>query len=495
MTERVDLLVIGSGPAGAAFARRALDTAPDASVLIVEAGPRLTDVPGENVRNVPAALRRELQERVSGPQPDGFRPFGARPLHARPGTVLIRDDDGTGDGQDGMPAAAYSANVGGMGAHWTCAVPRPGGGERVPFIDAGEMDAALDVAERLLRATTAGFRPTPTGDAVRRTLAERYDHRLPAGRRTGPMPLACVPSPDGPPRWAGADTILGAAAGRVALRPGAVARRLLLDGDRVTGAEIVDARTGEASTISAGTVAVACDALRTPQLLWASGLRLPALGRYLNDQPQVVVGARVDLPSTTVRDATDPRDALTGVSWVPFADDVHPFHGQVMQLDASPIAIHVGDAPDPRPMVGLGWFLPKDVRADDRVRFDDDDPDAYGLPRIHIDYGLTDADREQVRRAVKELEGLAADLGEQTRVPDLLPAGSSLHYQGSVRMGPADDGTSVCDDRGRVWGFRNLFVGGNGVIPTATACNPTLTAVALVVRSVEAMALTSGKGR
>ncbi|MDL4821088.1 GMC oxidoreductase [Actinomadura opuntiae] len=489
--ERVDLLVIGSGPAGAAFARRALDAFPAASVLILEAGPRLTDAAGENVRNVPAGLRKQLQERVSGPQPEGFRPFGARPLRARPGTLLIRNDDGSGDGQDGMPAAAYSANVGGMGAHWTCAVPRPGGSERIPFIDAAEMDAALDAADRLLNTTTTGLRATHAAGVIRQKLAERYDHLLPDGRKTGPMPLACAPAPDrdGLPRWTGADTILGDTDGRLTIRPDALARRLLLDGDRVTGAEVLDTRTGSVFTVHADVVAVACDALRTPQLLWASGLRPPALGRYLNDQPQVVVGARLDLPTETDRGATatDPRDTLTGVSWVPFTDGVHPFHGQVMQLDASPIAIHVGDRPDPRPMVGLGWFLPKDIQADDRVWFDDDDLDERGMPRIHIDYALTGNDWDQVHRAVKELEALAAELGEQTRVPDLLPAGSSLHYQGSVRMGAVDDGTSICDDRGRVWGYRNLFIGGNGVIPTATACNPTLTAVALVVRSVEAM--------
>jgi choline dehydrogenase-like flavoprotein len=64
-----------------------------------------------------------------------------------------------------------------------------------------------------------------------------------------------------------------------------------------------------------------------------------------------------------------------------------------------------------------------------------------------------------------------------------LAAGGSLHYTGTVRMGPADDGTSVCDLRGRVWDYENLYVAGNGVVPTALSCNSTLTSATLAVRS------------
>ena len=159
-----------------------------------------------------------------------------------------------------------------------------------------------------------------------------------------------------------------------------------------------------------------------------------------------------------------------------------------MHLDMSPIAI-VDGAPAEH-VVGLGWFVPKEIRAEDRVTVSDDRLDAYGMPAIRIEYGLTARDRESVEAAIADLERGATALGEPVpgRGPTLVPAGSSLHYQGTTRMGEADDGESVCDPFSRLWGLDNLFVGGNGVIPTATASNPTLTSVALAIRAAGAVA-------
>jgi choline dehydrogenase-like flavoprotein len=105
------------------------------------------------------------------------------------------------------------------------------------------------------------------------------------------------------------------------------------------------------------------------------------------------------------------------------------------------------------------------------------------MPAMRIHYRLTGRDHEVLDRAKQEIVRLGKAVGEPLdERPFVLPPGASLHYQGTTRMGAADDGESVCSPDSQVWQVPGLFVAGNGVIPTATACNPTLTAVALAVR-------------
>ena len=90
-------------------------------------------------------------------------------------------------------------------------------------------------------------------------------------------------------------------------------------------------------------------------------------------------------------------------------------------------------------------------------------------------------DGAHLRRAGEKLGTFIAE-------PRLLPNGSSLHYQGTMRAGSADDGTTVADPYSRVWGTDNVYVGGNGLIPTATTMNPTLMSVAIAVRGARKLA-------
>jgi pyranose oxidase len=207
----------------------------------------------------------------------------------------------------------------------------------------------------------------------------------------------------------------------------------------------------------------------------------------LNDQPQLHSTLILDeqlldeMPDGLHHEAADVRDNLVGMLWVPFHDPDLPYHTQVMQVGTAPIAAQTG-SPAHRQVVGYGRFLAKDIRAEDRVQFSEV-PDSNAMPTMSIHYDLTPRDRSNIDRALRLLTEEGRRLGTflPGEEPRLLPAGSSMHYQGSVRMGAIDDGTCVCDPTSRVWATDNLYVAGNGVIPTATACNPTATAVALAV--------------
>jgi choline dehydrogenase-like flavoprotein len=494
MSRRVDVLIVGSGPVGSVFARLLGERRPQTSILMVDAGPKLTEPPGMNVRNLvdpEERLRAQALSQGREPVRAALARAGERPaVVARPGTHLVGVYEPGASEQDGMPAAAMSTNVGGMAAHWTCACPPPRDSERIALIDDARLRAAEDEARRLLSVTTGGFPASAAAAAVRDALSRAF------GRRVGAMPLACKPASGDRPQWSGADTVLNGLTSGFELREQTLCRRLLVDRATLRGAELEDLGSGATEIVEAAAVVVAADALRTPQLLWASGIRPAALGRHLNDQPQVIAAAHV--PTGELRPAGDGhaspqdqlateagRDMLTGVSWVPFSEPDHPFHGQVMQLDTSPIDLGVPDGSGA--VVGLGWFCAKDLQADDRVEFSETETDAYGMPAMRIHYGLTARDEQRIDEAMDQQRRAAEALGGfiPRGEPSLLPAGSSLHYQGTVRMGADGGEASVCDGSSRVWGFDNLYVGGNGVIPTATACNPTLTSVALAALATD----------
>jgi choline dehydrogenase-like flavoprotein len=173
--------------------------------------------------------------------------------------------------------------------------------------------------------------------------------------------------------------------------------------------------------------------------------------------------------------------------WLPHSPE-HPFHGQLLHLDLTDAETAPPDRRGDQ-VIGLSWLVPKEIRSEDRVYFPADGVDSYGMPGIRTSYELTTRDLASIEAAKADIVRAAEALGDpMVPEPQVLPPGASLHYQGTVRMGPRDDGTSVCDPELRVWGFTNLFVGGNGVIPTANAGNPTLTSVALAARASAAVA-------
>jgi pyranose oxidase len=518
MTEAPTVAIVGSGPIGAAYARVLLENHPTLRVEMFEAGPQLTARPGESVRNIAdPATKERAREMSQGPQAGALReslgiPAGAvveGMFTARQGTHLL-DFGGAGSGHAAtFPAAAASTNVGGMGAHWTCAIPRPHGSERVSFIADAEWEDLIGTAEQLLHAQSAAFADSGVGGAIRSLLDEEFGAELPEGRGVGTLPVAGDPQPDGSMVWAGADAVFGPLlddgdplSERFTLHDLSLVRRVVLTDGRASGILVEDLRTKAERMIDADLVVVAADAFRTPQLLWASGVRPAALGRYLTEHPVVIstvaldgermsrFATEADLADELARRAQNPADPVGAVNRIPFSEPDHPFSLQVMYAENPPFLL---DPEHPASgnkwgYVNMGYGMRKHPRIEDGVRFDDDELDYRGLPNMTIEYALTDAEHAEIAEGTRRLRRAGEALGTFIAEPRLLPPGSSLHYQGTTRIGETDDGTSVADPYSRVWGVENLVVGGNGVIPTATTMNPTLMSVALAVRGARAAA-------
>ncbi|MFB2580242.1 GMC oxidoreductase [Herbiconiux sp. P15] len=511
-------LIVGSGPVGSAFARVLLESNPDVRVVMFEAGPQLTEVPGQSVRNIADADEKErARERSQGPLSGSYRETLGIPggvvvegmFTARQGTYLL-DFGGEGSAHaETFPAAAAATNVGGQGAHWTAAIPRPAFSEKIPFIGDEEWEELIEVAEQLLHKQSAAFADSALGGAIRSLLEEEFGAELPEGYGVSTLPVAGDPQPDGSMRWAGADSVLGPLidpasplSERFELRDLSLVRRVEFDGARATGLLVHDLRTGEESTVSGDLVVVAADAFRSPQLLWASGVRPRALGRYLTEHPVVIstvaldaakmerFATEADLDDELARRSTNPADPVAAVNRIPFSEPEHPFSVQVMYADVPPFQLDPANplAGNRWGYVNMGYGMRKRPRFEDGVTFDDDHLDFSGFPNMTIHYELTEAEEAEIALATERLRRAGAALGDFVAGPRLLPNGSSLHYQGTVRAGETDDGTSVADPFSRVWGHERLYLAGNGLIPTATTMNPTLTSVAIAVRAARAAA-------
>lgn len=477
--QSADVVIIGTGPTGSAYARIIRRDWPEAKILMVEAGPQILPQIGahlDNVANLDERNALEVQAQggdrtprmpITNEEWEARRAGGFDSSLLRRSGLFIAND---ADPQDDNFFAGFSAaNVGGMGTKWSTGTPIPSEIELVPFISADEMASALAVSAQLLGVNKDPRAGDPTAIALRERLGAEFNPGRSPDRRVQPMPLAATPGPDNL-RYHGTDVVLGGLviepAERFQVLAGTACRRVTHSNGSVNGVELALAGSDDTWKITAGTVIVACDSLHSPQLLYASGIRPQALGRYLNDHYIVsqVSEIQTDVP-------------MQAMSWIPSTRDF-PFSVTIApgSLHTMPLSAEMTGQP-----VGIGVFVPSDLCAENRVVFDDNRLDWLGLPSISIKWRQSEADIARLEIARAQALRISGIIGRPAPgfATFVLPAGSSLHYQGTIRMGAEDDGTSVCDKNSRVWGFDNLYVAGNGVIPTSTATNPTLFSVAL----------------
>ncbi|WP_327581795.1 GMC oxidoreductase [Nonomuraea sp. NBC_00507] len=496
-TSRTDVLIVGSGIMGSVVARLLREADPALKITMVDGGTAIGEAPGLHLHDLddPVLWSRYNEQVATGIQgmytgADVVREVAGSLTDLTPGMFHAL---AFGQDAEAMPATALAWNAGGMGVHWTAATPWPAGEEAFDFGDPDRWAADLDTARRLLAVTPSAIGPTEVGRIVLDVLRRRFDGVGPGDRRPQPMPMAVTATASGPmPRTAPGTIFPAIATGGdpgFTLTTGMLATTLLLSDGRVAGARLRRIADGTEGKLLADAVVVCADALRTPQLLFASGIRPAALGRYLNEHAFVTARVLLDLDRFGIGlDALPlprPGEFSTDSLWLPQNGAAQPFHGQIMDRT------YVDENGHPLAhSVGLSLYVPVESRPDNRLLFSETQTDLAGMPRITVEFGYSDADRTLIGRALDDVRSIAEEFGSFDPATEraLLPPGSSLHQTGTVRAGLADDGTSVCGPDGRVWGFDNLYLAGNGVIPTAMAANVTLTGAVTAVRAARAVA-------
>ena len=492
-----DVLIVGSGMMGAAVARCLRDERPGIRIGMIAGGPAMGPRPGQHLHDVTDPEVWELyNKRVS----TGIQAFytGVSPTDGV--TASMRDVApgmyhlaSLGEEAEELSGASVAWNAGGMGIHWTAATPFPFGLEVPDILDPEEWERDLARAAELLLVNREPFPQTAAGSTVAGILGEHFDPRSAPGREVQDMPMAVNPNVVGLKERTSPSVIfppIGEAGLDAAftLIADSIASAIRHTDGRATGAVLRNILTGNTTEVHADQVIVCADAVRTPQLLFASGIRPEALGRYLNEHYFLTgqVNADIDrlgLDLSSMQPPTD-HEWAADCLWVPHSGATQPYQVHVMTkvlTDEARAPIGYG--------VGIEYYVTTEIQRDNRLEFSHDEVDAVGLPRIRAHFRYTDADRRALARArvdQAEAAGLLGEFDPATESAVLTP-GSSLHLTGTVRMGAADDGTSVCDTDGRIWGFDNLFVAGTGVLPTALVCNSTLTGMTTAVRAARAV--------
>jgi choline dehydrogenase-like flavoprotein len=302
------------------------------------------------------------------------------------------------------------------------------------------------------------------------------------------------------------------ASGNCTLIPNAMAYKVLTDdANRARGVLYIDRVSREPKELSARAVVVCAQALESARLLLNSanerqpnglGNSSGALGHYLMDHLWVAGGAEGDFPDLPGNPSLDGPRRPDGMYVIRFRNphdgpkEPKFLRGYGFQGGAS-TGFNFG-APgfgltfkqglrEPVTRLGLAGFGEVLPRYENFVEIDKDVVDVYGIPTLKIHMAWSDNERAMIpdmaASATEMLEAAGAKNIHPYQIPDRIP-GYGIHEMGVARMGK-DKKTSVLNQYQQAHDVDNLFVMDAAGFTSGGCQNPTLTIMALAVRSTD----------
>jgi choline dehydrogenase-like flavoprotein len=522
--EPVDVVIVGTGMGGAAFAWQISRLRPQLKVLCLERGGWLKS------ENMPA-LTETWQSAATGKwatSPNLRLAAGGNPTSA----------DYPIDDRDAPVKPLMWNGIGGSTITWAAHFPRMkpsdfsdwpfGYDDLEPYYDLNDAmmgvsglagDTAYPAKFSLFSAVVAAkFSPLPIG-LIGERAARAFNglgwHWWPAAsailtltpesserhacNNCGPCLIGCVPRAK-----ASTDVtyIPAAIAQAVEVRDHATVIHIVIEGGRATGVVYRDA-DGREHEQRAEAVVVAGNGIGTARLLLASGAGGEAMGRYLMMHP--VAYAR----GLFADELDGPKGPVGAALYSHEFYESDPSRGfdRGFQIQVTRENALLGQALRLTPNWGrsaqyqlteefrhsMVWMTVTNDRAEAHNRVSiAKDMAADGLPMVRMEYTVSAATRAQIDYAYERADEFFAEARAFRVVRAPLPPYTGWHLLGTARMGE-DPATSVTDAQGRVRGVEGLIVADGSVMPSAGAVNPGSTIGALALKFAEDLAGEMGR--
>lgn len=517
-----DFVVVGSGIIGSIVARRLAEAG--ASVLILEAGPRVTR--GEIVVRFRNSPRRS----------DWMSPYPPAPWAPHP---IYRPVPNNHIVQAGpYPyAAEYIRQVGGTTWHWAAHawrnVPNDfkikslyGVGVDWPF-GYDDLEPFYQEAEEIMGVSGAPntgsprkkpFPMEPVAEPyamrrIRERLAPEYrvvtnttarNSRTYDGRPACCGNNSCQPICPIDAQYHGGLAAQSAVTAGVALLADANVYKLEHDPKgRISAALYYDPDKGS-HRVTAKTFIVAANGIESPRLLLLStsdkfpkGLAnsTDMVGRHLMDHPSTSLTFDADEDMWLGRGPQSPssiglmRDGAFRAEHAPYRLDFT----NISRVDGATRALLAAGVYGDEFARRLRHSAARELNVknvlevlpdpDHRITLSDR-KDAMGIPKPEAHYSIDDYTRKGHERSKRDFARIAELLGGTNLRPSKEgDFANNQHICGTLSMG-VDPKISVCDQWARAHDHENLYFAGTGVLPTCGTCNSTENGVAVALRTV-----------
>jgi choline dehydrogenase-like flavoprotein len=458
-----DVLIVGTGAGGGAVLRRLAEQWRNSKkkVGIIEAGGLLLPTHARNIPTVNDTRFSQYFHTVS---------------------------EWTGKYLPEFPGARQLFALGGRTLFWGMSAPRMDDSEFSNWpIPLKEMNYYYNIAEKVMNVTTAYME----GSSIQEIILKRL-------HGNGFPEAADVPTPadlqvtkygqiHSDVFWSSISA-LAYALNRKSfdLAVNARAVEVMVEQNQVVGVKAMSPDK-RAYVLKAKTIVLSGSTFETPRLLLHSGIKGRAIGHYLTNHSFLLATAKVSrqefpevLGTLSIYIPQTKKRLYQIQMGGPGGDD--QWYLWYPQYEEKPLLDEL--------LIGISAFGKVEARFENYVSLDPDKQDAYGVPKINVNFSYSKQDTEIIHQMNDALQQVSSAMKapliarNSQQAICLMPPGSDYHEVGTCRMGN-DPHTSVTNRYGQVHGVAGLYVADNSIFPSMGAANPTLTTVALAIRTAD----------